>query len=107
MFQVLPPNDVIIYNSEKKVYYIIICNVNLPCSYFVSCVCVPLSDDGEFEVTAEMLIHAGDDEKTMEEEEALERKEDVEEELSDLQKVRVCECVRVDGSVVCEGDGSV
>ena len=46
------------------------------------------ADDGEYEVTAEMLIHGEvDDEQTLEEEEALQCREEVEEEVDDLQKV--------------------
>ena len=47
------------------------------------------AEDGEFEVTADMLIHGEvDDEQTLEEEEALQCREEVEEEVDDLQKVR-------------------
>ena len=45
-------------------------------------------EDGEFEVSAEMLIHGDlDDEQTMEEVEALETAEEVEEEVTSLQQV--------------------
>ena len=48
-----------------------------------------IADDSEFEVTAEMLIHDDvDDEGTLAEEEALQCREEVEEEVDDLQKVR-------------------
>ena len=44
--------------------------------------------DGEYEVTADMLIHEDiDDERTLEEEEDDILKEDQDKELSDLQKV--------------------
>ena len=47
-----------------------------------------LIEDGEYEVTAEMLIHEDmDDERTMEEEEALQDQVEVMEELSNLEKV--------------------
>ena len=50
--------------------------------------CSAISEDKEFEVTAEMLIHSDvDDERTLEEEEALEGENDVEDELNNLQKV--------------------
>ena len=46
------------------------------------------AEDGEFEVTAEMLIHGDvDDEQTLVEEEALETTAEVEEEMADLQQV--------------------
>lgn len=46
-------------------------------------------DDGEFEVTAEMLIHEDiDDERTLEEEEALQDEVEVLDELSNLEKVK-------------------
>ena len=54
------------------------------------------ADDGEYEVTAEMLIHGEvDDEQTLEEEEALQCREEVEEEVDDLQKVWDCVGVRI------------
>ena len=50
-----------------------------------------LIEDGEYEVTAEMLIHEDmDDERTLEEEEALQDQVEVMEELSNLEKVSVC-----------------
>lgn len=47
----------------------------------------PHTDDGDFDVTAEMLIHDIDDETTLAEEEALRTQEEDEEELNDLQEV--------------------
>ena len=47
-----------------------------------------LAEDGEFEVTAEMLIHDDvDDEQTLVEAEAQESVAEVEEEVADLQQV--------------------
>ncbi|GAB6029034.1 hypothetical protein CHUAL_004822 [Chamberlinius hualienensis] len=42
--------------------------------------------DGDFDPTAEMLVNDFDDERTLEEEEAMESSEDVQNELDDLQK---------------------
>ena len=64
----------------------------------MACLALPVShayntaalyvEDGEFEVTAEMLIHEdADDELTLVEAEALESEGEVEEEMADLQQV--------------------
>lgn len=46
-------------------------------------------EDGDFEVTADMLIHDTlDDETTLEEEEAMRTQDEVESELNDLQEAR-------------------
>lgn len=57
----------------------------------------PVSDDTDYEVSAEMLIHGDiDDERTLEEEEIMDQEGEIEGELSDLQKVRInafiCRC---------------
>ena len=48
------------------------------------------ADDMDFDPTADMLVHEYDDERTMDEEEAMSNEEDVTEELNDLQKVLDC-----------------
>ncbi len=51
--------------------------------------CPPSPDDTEFEVTAEMMIHGDvDDEETLDEEEALQSREEIEDEVDNLQEVR-------------------
>lgn len=53
-------------------------------------------DDGDFEVTAEMLIHdTMDDETTLAEEEAMRTQEEEEAEINDLQEV--CKLVKLKG----------
>jgi len=42
----------------------------------------------DFDPTADMLVHEYDDERTMDEEEAMSNEEDVTDELNDLQKVQ-------------------
>lgn len=55
-----------------------------PIMSYLSCVI----EDGEYEVTAEMLIHEDvDDERTLDEEEAFQDQVEVMEELSNLEKV--------------------
>jgi hypothetical protein len=48
------------------------------------------ADDMDFDPTADILVHEYDDERTMDEEEAMSNDESVTEELNDLQKVRFC-----------------
>lgn len=45
------------------------------------------SNDGDFQLTAEMMIDEEDYENTLDEEEEMEDEEDEEDELADLQKV--------------------
>ena len=50
--------------------------------------CLCCTEDGEFEVTAEMLIHEDvDDEQTLAEEEALQSEGEAKDEMADLQQV--------------------
>jgi len=57
-------------------------------SMVVICVCTSDADtDVDFDLTADMLVHDYDDERTMDEEEAMSNAESVANELDDLQKV--------------------
>ena len=60
------------------------------CLSLIPVMCCSLPEDGEFEVTAEMLIHDDvDDEQTLVEAEAQESVAEVEEEVADLQQVLI------------------
>ena len=48
----------------------------------------PSSPGDEFELTAEMMVNDFDDERTLDEEEALEESEEQQSELSNLEKVK-------------------